>query len=446
MNIKKPTCIIYAPIDSFSGYGARSRGIAKSLIELKKNEWDIKIISVKWGHTPQNFLNENQGWTWLKEYILDQPLTYKPNYMFWITIPSEAQAIGDWNCLITAGIETTVCAPQWIEGCNRMDLILTSSEHSKKVFEDSSFEMRDSKTNTLSKIVKLEKPIMVLSEEVDLDLYKIIPPNEFKTVDLKETLDSIPEKFCFLFVGMWIGGNNVPIGEDRKNISLLVKAFYETFKRKKEKPALLLKVNLVGSSYIDRREIQERIESIRKTVNGDKLPSIYILSGEFTDQEINEMYNHPKVKAMVSLTKGEGFGRPLLEFSSINKPIICSAWSGPLDFLKKEFCGLLEGSLTPIHPSAQVKDMLIEGSKWFSPDHKQIGDKLTSVFEDYKKWLEKAKRQGRHSRQNFSYDKLKENLNEILDEKLPNIPKFIPLNLPKINPIKLPSLTKINNE
>jgi len=30
-------------------------------------------------------------------------------------------------------------------------------------------------------------------------------------------------------------------GEDRKNVGLLIKAFYETFKNKKDAPALILK-------------------------------------------------------------------------------------------------------------------------------------------------------------------------------------------------------------
>ena len=49
--------------------------------------------------------------------------------------------------------------------------------------------------------------------------------------------------------------------------------------------------------------------------------------------EMNSIYNHSKVKAMVSLTKGEGFGRPLLEFSLSQKPLIVSGWSGHMDFL-----------------------------------------------------------------------------------------------------------------
>ena len=47
---------------------------------------------------------------------------------------------------------------------------------------------------------------------------------------------------------------------------------------------------------------------------------------------MNELYNHPKVKAMVSMTKGEGYGRPLAEFGLSKKPIIASGWSGQCRF------------------------------------------------------------------------------------------------------------------
>ena len=56
-----------------------------------------------------------------------------------ITIPSEFQPIGKYNIGVTAGIETTVAPGDWIEGINRMNLTLTSSEHSKKVFLDTVF-------------------------------------------------------------------------------------------------------------------------------------------------------------------------------------------------------------------------------------------------------------------------------------------------------------------
>lgn len=438
--MSKNTCVVYAPIETYSGYGARSRGFVKALIESKGEEWDIKIISCRWGNTPQGFLEDHpQEWGFLKERIIHQ-LTSQPDYMFWITVPNEAQIVGKWNCLVTAGIETTVCAPQWIEGCNRMDLTLTSSNHSKKVFENSSFEMKDSNTGQFMKNIKLEKPVEVLFEEIDTNIYKPLKPSEFKELKLKSDLNSIPEDFAFLFTGHWLSGD---IGEDRKNVGLTIKAFYEVFKKRKHKPALILKVSGAGSSYIDRREIQRKIRIIKDIVTGNNLPNVYVLHGEFTNEEMNEIYNHPKVKAMISLTKGEGFGRPLLEFSTTNKPIICSNWSGPVDFLKPEYCALLGGTLNPIHPSAQIKDMLIEGSSWFSPDASSIGHFMIDMHKHYKDWEAKAKKQGKYSRENFSFEKMRDKLNEILDKYAPKIAKQVELKLPQLKKIELPKLKKV---
>ena len=64
-----------------------------------------------------------------------------------------------------------------------------------------------------------------------------------------------------------------------------------------------------------------------------------------TDSEINQLYNHPKVKAMLSFNKGEGFGRPLLEFTTTGKPVIASNWSGQLDFLNKDFATSISGEI-----------------------------------------------------------------------------------------------------
>ena len=150
-----------------------------------------------------------------------------------------------------------------------------------------------------------------------------------------------------MFVGHWMNGD---MGEDRKNVNLLVKAFYETFKNKKKKPALILKTSGGTSSYMDRDSILNKISQIKKTVNSKNLPNIYLLHGDFSDEEMNSLYNHSKVKAMISLTKGEGFGRPLLEFSLTKKPIITTGWSGHIDFLKPEFTTLLPGELKPVHP------------------------------------------------------------------------------------------------
>jgi glycosyltransferase involved in cell wall biosynthesis len=428
----KPLFIISSAFDTYSGYGARSRDLIKAIIATEK--YDVKLLSQRWGNTPFGFCNDNPEWKHLYALVLpNNQLPKQPDIWMQITVPNEFHPVGKYNIGCTAGIESTICPPEWLEGINRMDLTLTSSEHSKKVFEESKFEVRNKETNALEKNVKLEKPVEVLFEGANTDIYKVI--------DTPCSLDiQIKEKFAYLFVGHWMGGD---MGEDRKNVSLLVKAFYETFKNKTNKPALILKTSQVGSSYVDREEILKKIKQIKKTVNSNNLPNIYLLHGEFTDEEMNELYNHSKVKAMISLTKGEGFGRPLLEFTLTKKPLITSGWSGQIDFLNPEFTNLISGQLTQVHPSTQ-NQFLIPESQWFSPDHGQVGHYLKDVFENYKNYTEKAKRQAFKSKNEFSWDKMKEKIDILLTQFIPEFPKEVKLALPQLKKIQLPKLQKTN--
>jgi hypothetical protein len=431
----KPLFIISCPIDTYSGYGSRSRDLVKSIIELDK--YDVKILPQRWGNTPWGFIEDHdEKWGFLKQHILQQPqLPKQPEIWAQVTIPNEFQPIGKFNIGFTAGIETTVCAPDWIDGLNRMDLNIVSSEHSKKVFEDSTFEQKDERTGQIIRQIKLEKPVKVLFEGADLETYKPIKSSEVKDIDLRE----VKEDFAFLFVGHWLQGD---LGEDRKNVGLLVKAFYETFKNKMKKPALILKTAGAGSSYLDRERLLQKIAQIKDTVNSNNIPNVYLLHGDFTDEEMNQLYNHSKVKAMVNLTKGEGFGRPLLEFSLVKKPILTTGWSGHTDFLNPEFTTMVEGELNNVHPSA-ANQWLIQESQWFSPNHGQVGHYMKDMFEHYKKYNDGATRQAYQSKTKFSFEEMKNKIGEILDETVPEFPKEVQLTLPKLKKIELPKLKKV---
>jgi len=437
----KTSCVLYAAVDTYSGYGARGRDLAKAIIELKKDEWDIQVIPCRWGETPQGFIDDHEEWKFLKPHLNPTGQLHKqPDVMIWNTIPSEAQAVGKYNILVTAGIESTVAPAEWIEGCQRMDLVLGSSKHTIDVLRNSKFQKQDQRTGQAIGNVDWTKDGDVLFEGVNTDIYK--PEKSDFKLDIKED-------FAYLFVGHWMQGQ---LGEDRKNVGLLVKAFYETFKNKTKTPALVLKTSTVSTSYMDRDEILKRIRAIKSTVKANKLPNIYLLHGDFTNEEMNQIYNHPKIKAMVSLTKGEGFGRPLLEFSLSNKPIITTNWSGHIDFLDSETTVLLPGNLTKVHRSA-VNKFLMKESEWFSVDTSHVGHYLKDVFENYKKYQVMGKKQGYLSRSNFSFEKMKEKLGEIFSTKIPEFPKQVGLQLPKLKKVgeqktelpklKLPKLKKV---
>ena len=430
--MSKSTCFISAPFDTYSGYGARSRDVIKSIV--KSDKYDVKLLPQRWGNTPHGFISDHEEeWGFLAKYIYNQPqLNQKPDIWMQITVPNEFNPVGKYNIGMTAGMETTIVHHSWVEGINRMDINFVSSEHSKQTFLNSVYTKNNEQGQAVGEI-KVQKPIEVLFEGANLDVYKPVKSN----FDLPQ----IKESFAYLFVGHWMQGN---LGEDRKNVGLLVKAFFELFKNKQNAPALILKTAITGASYMGRDQIIDKITQIKATMGDQRLPNVYLLHGEFSDVEMNEIYNHPKVKAMVSLTKGEGFGRPLLEFSLTGKPIIASGWSGQLDFLNKSFTTLIPGTLEKVHTSA-ANNWLIKESEWFKPDDIQVGNALLNIFNDYKKYRLKAKQQANYSKSKLSWEKMKKLVGTILDANVPEFPSEIPITLPTLNSstpeMKLPTLS-----
>lgn len=426
----KQLCVISAPPDTYSGYGARSRDFIKALYELKKDEWEIRILPQRWGQTPWGFLNNNkEEWGWMRELYSSAQLDRQPDIWIQVTVPNEFQPIGKVNIGVTAGIETTVCDGSWIEGCNRMNVTLVSSKHAKQVFESTKLEQKDNKTGQVIKTIKLEKPVEVLFEGVDLNKYFYVEDEELPETDLVLDLDTIKEEFCFLYVGHWLQGE---MGEDRKNTGLLVKLFLESFKDKKKKPALVLKTSHGGASIMDRDEVLKKIDIIRKTCNSQDLPNIYVIHGDLEDQDINCLYNHPKVKAFVSLTKGEGYGRPFAEFCLSKKPVIAPNWSGHTDFLSPDFTVLLPGAITKVHPSAVVQNMILAEASWFSVDPNSASKALIDVYENYNKYEVLGKRQGHKIKTEFSYDNMVLVLGSYLEKYTL---KQVQITLPKLKKI-----------
>ena len=431
----KPTCIVSCPIDTFSGYGHRSRDFARSLIEAKGGEWDIKILPQKWGNTPWGFLDKNDP---LKSHFVSGGSAPKPDVWIQITIPNEFEPIGKFNIGVTAGIESTAPPVDFVQGMNKMDLNLVSSKFTKDTFSNIQFDEMDKNKNLIRQI-RLEKPIEVLFEGLDTGVY-------FKEPGKSGLLDNIDESFCFLFTGHWLPGN---FGEDRKNVATMIRTFLETFNKRGPKPALLLKTNKVDYSLLDKEEILKDIRRIRNRFDyKENLPNIYILHGEFTNEELNKINNDPKIKAFVSFTKGEGFGRPLLEQAITGKPVITTNWSGHIDFIKSDYNVLIGGELKPIHKSA-ANQWLIEQATWFNIDTEIASKALKDVYKNYKKYIEKSRKQTKWLKENFSQNRMTEVLKEHLDRVKPvtNVPLQLPklkkkdssLEVPKL---KLPKLKK----
>lgn len=432
----KPICLIQSPVATRSGYGEQSRALIKHIIDL--DLYDVKLISMPWGSTPINALDaDNEEHIKILSRIIDprNGLPRKPELFIQISIPNEFKPLGVFNIGFTAGIETNMCSPAWLEGCNRMDLILTVSEHSKKVFTDTKVQVKNSTTQEIVRTLELTTPIEVLPNSVDTAIFKKLSPNAIEE-SVSELFEHIPETFNYLFVGHWLKGN---IGEDRKNVGLMVKIFCETFKNDTNAPGLILKTGGADFSILDRENILTKIDEIKQSVDGT-CPNIYLIHGDLTASEMASLYNHPKVKVHVSFTKGEGFGLPLLEASLSRKPVIASGWSGQLDFLNPEDALLLAGELKPIDESAVWDNILIRESQWFNVDPQFAANALRYVKKNYENYLTKATRLAKVNRKKFSYDTVRELTAEILRK---HVPEFEIAPEPEFENMVMPTLKRL---
>ena len=445
----KKLMLICAPVTSRSGYGDHARDLVRSFLKIDK--FDVKIWDVNWGVTPRDALDNKLDKN-IIDCILSEPkVNQQPDVYVDIRIPNEFATWGKLNIGVTAGIETTAVSNKWIDGCNKMDLVLVPSEHSKEGFVNAMYEkMQQAPDGKQTKVgeLKLEKPIETLFEGVDEDIFK---PIDNSSLDL---VDDIKEDFCFLHVGLWGQGG---YGEDRKDISKLVKVFYESFANKKKQPALILKTAGATFSILDREECLIKIKNIKNKFPKEwNLPSIYLLHGSLSTEEMNKLYNHPKVKAFVSLTHGEGFGRPLLEATMVGLPIITSGWSGQMDFLSTEDSMLLGGELVQVPQSQHWENIIIPESQWFNVNEQQAYKAMNYCFQNYDEVKQKSLNLMKINREKFTLNKMTEKLDTIITPFVDKVPTQVGIQLPKLKKvggnnseppkINLPKLKKVTSE
>tara|TARA_B110000240_G_scaffold146416_1_gene161811 strand:+ start:661 stop:1866 length:1206 start_codon:yes stop_codon:yes gene_type:complete len=400
------------------------------------DKYDVKIVPTRWGNTPQNQIKHNSEFGKMVFANIITKLDKTPDIFMQMSVANEFEPKGNYNIGITAGVETTVIPKEFIDGSNKMDLVIVPSTFTQKVMLQTAYQEKNTQTGEIVSEYRITKPVEVLFEGVDLERYL---PSDSNVDILEGKLDT---DFNFLYVGHWLKGS---IGQDRKDIGMVIKTFATVFKNipKDKRPGLILKTSHAGFSVIDRETTREKIEAITN-VFGDDLPTIYLLHGDLEDSEMSELYNHPKVKAMVSFTKGEGYGRPLAEFALTGKPIMVSGWSGHVDFLPKEHTVFLQGDLTNVHESAADKFLLKE-AKWFTVNYTDAANKMYKVFNEYDAHLTQSAGLKTNIETNFSLTKMDDVFVELMNKYVKEAPQQKPFNLPKLNKNKmqLPKLNKV---
>ena len=422
--MNKQTLVFQGPVFTRSGYGDHCRDLLKSLRKMDK--YNIKIIPMRWGSTPQNQVDGQTDFgRWMLERVIGQ-IEVKPDIFMQVSVANEFEPKGNYNIGITAGVETTIVPKEFIDGTNKMDLTLVPSNFTKNSLVGTAYQQKDQNTGQIVNEFRVNKPVEVLMEGVDLSIF--LPDTKSKL----EQLDNIPTDFNFLAVGHWLKGN---LGQDRKDIGMVIKTFATVFQYvpKGQQPGLIVKTSSAGFSIMDRENMAERIDGITKTF-GDKCPPIYLIHGDLSESEMATLYHHSKVKAMVSFAKGEGYGRPLAEFAITGKPILVSNWSGHLDFLPKEHTVLLDGQLTNVDESA-ADQFLMKEAQWFTVNYSNAANKMHDVYKNYKTYLDQSKGLTDNIVNKFSLEKMNNQFENIMDKYVKGKPTIVPIRLPKLNKI-----------
>ena len=428
----KPTLVFQGPIFTRSGYGDHCRDLMKSLRKMDK--YDIKIIPLRWGNTPQNQIDgESEFGRWMLERVITG-IEQKPDVFMQVSVANEFEPKGHYNIGVTAGVETTIAPKDFIDGSNKMDLIIVPSNFTKNNLGGTVYQQKDQATGQIVGEIKVGKPIEVLLEGVDTEI--------FSKGSGKDVLENVKEDFNFLIVGHWLKGS---LGQDRKDIGMAIKTFATVFQYlpKEKRPGLIVKTSHAGFSVIDREATREKIDSVLKPL-GDKCPSVYLLHGDMEESDMSNLYHHPKVKAMISFAKGEGYGRPMAEFTLTGKPILASGWSGQMDFLPVEHSVLLEGSLTQVDESA-ADQFCMKEAQWFTVNYSNAANKIYDVFNKYDSYLEQSKGLRENTLKHFTLDNMHDRFVQLMDTYVKKQPQFVPFNIPKVNASKMqiPKLNKI---
>jgi len=419
--MNKPLLVFQAPVATRSGYGDHSRDILKSLFELDK--YDVKIVPTRWGNTPQDQIDPQSEFGQKLLQNIVTKVDRQIDIFIQVSVANEFKKVGNYSIGITAGVETTIAPQEFLTGANNMDLIITPSEFTKETLVKTTFTQVDKQTKQEVGKLQLTKPVEVLFEGVDTTI--------FDGKSKSSILDSVDTDFNFLFVGHWLAGD---LGHDRKDVGMMIKTFCTVFKNlpKKQQPGLILKSSHAGFSVGERETISRKIKDLTKEY-GDNCPSIHLVWGDLSEEQLNSLYNDDKVKAKIMFTKGEGYGRPLAEFATTGKPIIVSNWSGYKDFLPEENTVYLEGELKEVHKSSQNKFLLKE-AKWFYVDYSKAAAKIFDVHKNYKTYLSKSEGLKTNINSNFTLSKMTEKLGSILEKyvKVEPQPQHIEMKLPEI--------------
>ena len=423
MSITKKKILIRGPILTRSGYGEQARFAYRSL-RSRPDLFDVYLAPTNWGNT--SWIVDDSIERQEIDKIIRETTVHAHNSQangilpfdasIQVTIPQEWEKIAPKNIGYTAGTETTNISFKWVESCENVDTIIAVSEHTKAAFENTEYQGQNASGQIIT--ARCTTPI----EVVGFPAKEIVPsPLDFDP----------PTNFNFLVVAQW---------SERKNMNSTVQGFLREFQR--DAVGLIIKTNLAKNCLLDREHCNRQIKQLLDAFDSNPMYmdeerkcKVYLLHGTMTDEEMAGLYQHPKIKALVNIAHGEGFGLPMFEAAQAGLPIIAPDWGGQKDFLnapvttrrkgKKSktrirFLGTkVDYNVKPIQKEAVWKDILIPESRWCFPSEKSYQLCLRSVYKNHARAVGDANKLQKYVVETFSdeqqYTKFVESVSTTLE-------------------------------
>lgn len=229
--------------------------------------------------------------------------------------------------------------------CNGMDVVWVPTDFHVNSFKQSGVDS-----------VKLRKIV----QSVDLEFFDPVKTGPLK-LDVVGSLvlgkDGLNarDQFVFLSVFKW---------EYRKGWDVLLKSYLKEFSGD-DNVGLYLLTNAYHSDSNFGNKIVEYVKGSELEEPPSGWAPVYVIDGHVAQVDLPNLYR--AASAFVLPTRGEGWGRPIVEAMAMMLPVIATNWSGPTEYLTDDNSYPL-----PYDGMSEVNEGPFEGHMWAEPSVEKL--------------------------------------------------------------------------